>query len=611
MDDYFSLYQQSIEHPELFWHQQAKTFLTWSKPWKQVVSGDFMHLPVRWFEGAQLNACYNCVDRHLPINADKIAILFQGNEKDVSYSLTYAELHQKICQAAKGLKNFGVKKGDRVGIYLPMIPEAVIAVLACARIGAIHTVVFGGFSAHALRQRLIDAQCCVVITANYGLRGGKIVPLKENVDVAVEQLDFIKAVVVVNHVNKTCAWNNKNYAWESWMRDEKKECPVTPMQSTDPLFLLYTSGSTGKPKGILHSTGGYLLHAASSFHYVFNVQPHEIFWCTADIGWITGHTYGIYGPLCNAATVLMYEGIPTYPSAERYWEIIEKYRVNIFYTAPTALRMLMREGNEAILNHSRNSLRLLGSVGEPLNPEAWRWYHEVVGESRCPIVDTWWQTETGAVALCPFPATRACAPGQVGLPFFGIKPEIIQNELYLSQPWPGLMMTIYKDPERFKAYFAHQNGYYFTGDGASVDQEGNFTITGRTDDVIKISGHRIGSAEIESALLLHPAVCESAAVGVDDEIKGQRIYAFVVLKVGHMPSEILKNQLIQTVASEIGAIAKPDTIHWTTLLPKTRSGKIMRRILRKIAQGQWDELGDLSTLADPEAIEGLRGKIAV
>lgn len=615
---YQDWYEASCHEPLEFWAEQAKELITWHKSWQNVQTGDFYKGNVRWFTGGELNACYNCVDRHLAKRAEQAAIIWEGDDPHHSQTLTYKQLHQQICRFANVLKHYGVKKGDRVCIYLPMIPEATVAMLACARIGAIHSVVFGGFSAHSLQARILDADCRLVITANEGLRAGKIIPLKENVDIALKECPQVNTVLIVQRTK-----NSVNLVAERdvWYHEASAlvsdECDYEVMEATDPLFILYTSGSTGKPKGIVHGTGGYLVYAAMTHRYVFDYHPGEVYWCSADVGWITGHTYGVYGPLANGAVTVMFEGVPYYPNMSRFWEIIDKHSVNIFYTAPTAIRALRKEGDEWVKRTNRNSLRLLGSVGEPINPEAWEWYYKVVGDSRCPIVDTWWQTETGGVLITPFPGATPLKPGSASWPFFGIKPQILGEDnqllppntmgrLVISDPWPGIMQTIYGDHERFiKNYFTEVPGKYVTGDQARCDHDGYFWISGRSDDVIKVSGHRIGTEEVESALITHPAVSESAVVGVEDDIKGHAIHAFVILKDGNKGSDTLKQELIKTVRNEIGSIAAPAEIYWVENLPKTRSGKIMRRILRKIASGETTELGDLSTLADPQVVKQL------
>lgn len=610
-------YQQSLTQPEAFWAKQAKTFITWFEEWEKVLEGGFDLLDVTWYAGGKLNAAYNCLDRHLENLSEHHAIIWEGDNGE-SKRITYHELHRDVCRFANVLKADGVSRGDRVCIYMPMVAEAVVAMLACARIGAIHSVVFGGFSAEALTTRILDADCRWVITANESVRGGKLIPLKESVDQALLACPEVKTVFVVKRTETKTAWQEGRDVWYHEAIDgANADCPPAIMDANDPLFILYTSGSTGKPKGILHTTGGYLVYAAMTHHYIFNYQVGETYWCTADIGWITGHTYNVYGPLCNGATILLFEGVPNYPDPSRYWEIIDKHQVNIFYTAPTAIRALRREGDSWVKKTSRKSLKLLGTVGEPINPDAWDWYFQVVGDSRCPVVDTWWQTETGGIMISAIPYVTPLKPGSAAWPFFGVAPLIVNDEgekvpnnamgkLVITQPWPGIMKTIYGNPERFKnAYFQEFPNWYLTGDQANCDSDGYYWIDGRSDDVIKVSGHRIGSQEVESALVKHPAVSEAAVVAIPDAIKGHAIYAFVTLKTGLQPNEVLHQELLKTVKTAIGAIAVPDYIQWTENLPKTRSGKIMRRILKKIANKETTDLGDLSTLADPSIVETL------
>jgi acetyl-CoA synthetase len=615
VESYRSMYQDSIDNPEAFWAEQAKLFLDWIEPWDAVMNYDYQTGHIRWFEGGTLNVSVNCIDRHLESRGDQVAIIWEGDDPSQDNKITYRELHKEVCKFANVLISQGVKKGDRVCIYLPMISEAATVMLACTRIGAVHSIVFGGFSAEALKDRILDSDCHYVVCADEGYRGGKTLAIKANVDIAVESCPEIKKVIVIKNTGNPVAWDESRDIWyHQAMLLASEICLPVEMAAEDPLFILYTSGSTGKPKGILHATGGYLLYAAITHKHVFNYQDGDIYWCTADIGWITGHSYMIYGPLCNGATTLMFEGVPTYPEADRFWRIIDKHQVNIFYTAPTAIRALMAYGNDYVMRTDRSSLRILGSVGEPINPEAWGWYYHVVGEGRCPIMDTWWQTETGGILITPLPGVTALKPGSATLPFFGIKPEIMDAQgnvmegvaegiLVISSSWPGQSTSIYGDHQRFiDTYFKNYPGYYFTGDGARRDEDGYFWITGRVDDVINVSGHRMGTAEIESALVLHELVAEAAVVGYPHDIKGQGIYAYVTLNNGVEPSELLRKELIDLVRKEIGAIANPDIIQWAPGLPKTRSGKIMRRILRKVAANELDNLGDISTLADPAVV---------
>ena len=612
---YRDMYQYSIDSPDAFWSDQANNFVDWMKPWNSVMDYDYLTGHIRWFEGGTLNVSVNCIDRHLESRGDQVAIIWEGDDPSQDNKITYRQLHKEVCKFANVLISQGVKKGDRVCIYLPMISEAATVMLACTRIGAVHSIVFGGFSAEALKDRILDSDCHYVVCADEGYRGGKTLAIKANVDIAVESCPEIKKVIVIKNTGNPVAWDESRDIWyHQAMLLASEICPPVEMAAEDPLFILYTSGSTGKPKGILHTTGGYLLYAAITHKHVFNYQDGDIYWCTADIGWITGHSYMIYGPLCNGATTLMFEGVPTYPEADRFWRIIDKHQVNIFYTAPTAIRALMAYGNDYVMRTDRSTLRILGSVGEPINPEAWEWYYHVVGEGRCPIMDTWWQTETGGILITPLPGVTALKPGSATLPFFGIKPEIMDAQgnvmegvaegiLVISGSWPGQSTTIYGDHQRFiDTYFKNYPGYYFTGDGARRDEDGYFWITGRVDDVINVSGHRMGTAEIESALVLHELVAEAAVVGYPHDIKGQGIYAYVTLNNGVEPSELLRKELIDLVRKEIGAIANPDIIQWAPGLPKTRSGKIMRRILRKVAANELDNLGDISTLADPAVV---------
>ncbi len=620
---YEQMYRSSIEDPEGFWAEQAKEFLSWDKPWDRVLDWDFGEARIRWFEGAQLNASYNCIDRHLESRGDQTAIIWEGDDPSVDRKITYRELHREVCTFANVLKKRGVTKGDRVCIYMPMIPEAAYAMLACARIGAVHSVVFGGFSPESIKDRILDSDCRVVITADQGVRGGKSVSLKANTDQALQSCPNVHTVIVVKRTGGDIQWHPERDVWlHEIAASVDADCEPEPVGAEDPLFILYTSGSTGKPKGVLHTTGGYLLYAAITHKYVFDYQEGEVYWCTADVGWITGHSYIVYGPLANGAITLMFEGLPTYPSAARFWQVCDKHRVATFYTAPTAIRALMREGEEPVRQTSRKSLRLLGTVGEPINPEAWEWYFNVVGDARCPIVDTWWQTETGGHMITPLPGATATKPGSATRPFFGVAPALVDNEgkllegaaegnLVITRPWPGQMRTVYGDHQRFRdTYFSTYPGMYFTGDGARRDKDGYYWITGRVDDVLNVSGHRLGTAELESALVLHDDVAEAAVVGFPHDIKGQGIYAYVTLIKGKEPSDALKKELIQLVRREIGPIATVDVIQWAPGLPKTRSGKIMRRILRKIAANEIDNLGDTSTLADPGVVDELKSNRA-
>jgi acetyl-CoA synthetase len=615
---YRALYERSMEDPGGFWGEMALQFITWFVPWDTVLTGSFTNLPVTWFNNAKLNASYNCLDRHLPARADQTALIWEGDDPSESKKISYAQLHAEVCQFANALKNLGVNKGDFVCIYMPMIPEAIVAMLACARIGAVHSIVFGGFSADALKARIDDAECKIVITANEGLRANKIIPLKKNVDKAIENSSSVEKVVVVKRTNTQTSWQAGRDLWyHDIIATAASDCESVVMDANDPLFILYTSGSTGKPKGILHTHGGYLVYAAVTHHYIFDYHDQEIYWCTADIGWITGHTYTVYGPLLNGGTTVIFEGTPTYPTVARCWEVVDKHQINIFYTAPTAIRSLRHEGDDWVKKTARTSLKLLGSVGEPISAAVWEWYFEVVGEGRCPVVDTWWQTETGGILISALPGATPLKPGAAAWPFFGINPAVVcdggnivpagvMGKLIIKQPWPGMMQTVYKNHERFlKSYFQEFPGNYLTGDDAHCDEEGYYWITGRNDDVLKISGHRIGTGEVESALLKLTSISEAAVVAVPHAIKGEGIYAFVTPKAGVAPSDALKKELIQKVREGIGAIATPDYIQWTEALPKTRSGKIMRRLLRKIANNDLKELGDTSTLADPQVIESL------
>ena len=619
--DYQRLYRQSIEQPDTFWGEQATQFLDWFKPWDQAHSSDLAKGQAEWFKGGQLNVAYNCIDRHLAKRGEQIAIIWEGDNPAESAHITYNKLHSHVSRLANVLKQRGVKKGDRVCIYMPMIPEAAYAMLACTRIGAVHSVVFGGFSPDALRDRILDADCRTVITADEGVRGGKYVALKSNVDKALQSCPAVSTVVVVERTQGEVDWVEGRDLWyHEALREVSDDCPAEPMDAEDPLFILYTSGSTGKPKGVLHSTGGYLLGAAMTHKYVFDYHEGDIYWCTADVGWVTGHSYIVYGPLANGATTLMFEGVPNYPDASRFWQVIDKHQVNIFYTAPTALRALMREGEEPVKKTDRSSLRLLGSVGEPINPEAWEWYYHVVGETRCPIVDTWWQTETGSILITPLPGATDLKPGSATRPFFGVQPVLLDDKgleidgagsgvLAIKASWPSQIRSVYGDRQRMiDTYFKPYPGYYFTGDGARRDEDGYYWITGRVDDVINVSGHRIGTAEVESALVLHDAIAEAAVVGYPHDIKGQGIYAFVTPVIGAQLDDALKAELLALVSKEIGSFAKPELIQWAPGLPKTRSGKIMRRILRKIACNELENMGDTSTLADPSVVDSLIGQ---
>ena len=618
---YETEYRRSLQDADAFWAEAAQR-LDWITPFTEIsdVSWDKDDLHIRWFADGVLNVCANCVDRHLPERKDDVAILWEGDDPDVDASITYGELYDRVRRFANVLKDMGVQKGDRVTLYMPMVPEAAIAMLACARIGAVHSVVFGGFSPDALAGRIEDCKSEFVITADEGMRGGKPIPLKKNVDAAIDRVGGVKRVLVVRRTGADIAWQAGR---DVWLHEAEKtvsaDCPAEPMQAEDPLFILYTSGSTGKPKGVLHTTGGYLLWAALTHEAVFDYRRGEIYWCTADVGWVTGHTYIVYGPLANGATTLMFEGVPTWPGPDRFWQVIDKHQVNTFYTAPTAIRALMREGDEPVKRHDRSSLRLLGTVGEPINPEAWNWYHRVVGDGRCPIVDTWWQTETGGALITPLPGATALKPGSATLPMFGVEPALMNAEgerlpdtgaaegnLVIARSWPGQMRTVYGDHQRFiDTYFSAYPGYYFTGDGARRDADGYWWITGRVDDVLNVSGHRLGTAEIESALVAHDDVAEAAVVGYPHDVKGQGIYCFVTLMGGRNPEDEDLDALKTWVRREIGPVATPDEIQFAPGLPKTRSGKIMRRILRKIAENDFSNLGDTSTLADPGVVDDL------
>ncbi len=615
-EQYHVLYQQSIQHPETFWAEQATEFLDWHAPWHTVLDYDFSTAKIRWFEGGKLNVSVNCLDRHLEKRGNQTAIIWEGDNPEQDKKLTYNELHQQVCKFANVLKNHGIQKGDRVCIYMPMILEVSVAMLACTRIGAVHSIIFGGFSAESLKERILDCDCRYVICADEGYRGGKVIPMKSTVDKALENCPNVKTVVVVQNTANPINWQEERDVWfHDEMANVSDVCEPEWMDSEDPLFILYTSGSTGKPKGVLHTTGGYLLYAAMTHKYIFDYHDGDIYWCTADVGWITGHSYVIYAPLCNGATTLMFEGVPMYPTASRFWQVVDKHQVNIFYTAPTAIRALMAEGDEFVTRTERTSLRVLASVGEPINSEAWEWYYHVVGHNECPIVDTWWQTETGGILITPLVGATELKPGSATRPFFGVQPVILNNDghvlhgaaegvLAIRYPIPGMARTIYGDHQRFiDTYFKLYPNYYFTGDGARRDEDGYFWITGRVDDVLNVSGHRMGTAEIEDALDLHEHVAESAVVGYPHAIKGQGIYAYVSLKHDTPPSDELKKELIKLVRNEIGAIATIDVIQWSPNLPKTRSGKIMRRILRKIAANELEDLGDISTLADSSVVD--------
>lgn len=618
MTDYQTLYQKSISNPEDFWAQQASELLSFYKKWDKVHNSNLSEGRIRWFEGSKLNVCYNCIDRHLDKNGHQVALIFEHNEPNKSYRISYQELHIEVCKFANALKSCGVIKGDRVVLYMPMIKEAVVAMLACARIGAVHSVVFGGFSPDALADRVNDAQAKIIITSDLSYRGNKVTQVKRNVDQALKKTNFIQKVIVAKTSEEKIDWQNDRDIWYHEITENaSSDCPCEPMDAEDPLFILYTSGSTGRPKGVLHTTAGYLLYVATTFKYTFDYQKNEIFWCTADIGWITGHSYCVYGPLVNGATSLIFGGIPNYPTPARLWEIIDFHNINIFYTAPTAIRALMREGDSHLESTNRLSLRILGSVGEPINPEAWNWYHKTVGKENCQIVDTWWQTETGGHMITPIPNATKPKAGSACKPFFGIEPMIADENgkelsgeaeglLLIKKDWPGMMRSIWGDHERFiKAYLSTFEGSYFTGDLARRDKDGDYWITGRADDVLNVAGHRISTAEIESALVLHSTVAEAAIVGYPHDIKGQGIYAYITLMEGAIPSEELKKELVLFVRNELGPIYSIDKIQWSDNLPKTRSGKIMRRILRKIACGEIDELGDTSTLAEPQVVEQL------
>ena len=615
-DNYLKMYQESIEDPEGFWDKQADR-LDWFKKWDRTLDWDYNKAYIRWYEGGKLNVSHNCLDRHLEARGDQKALIWESDDPKVDRSFTYKQLHSEVSKFANVMKELGVVKGERVMIYMPMIPELAIACLACARIGAVHSVVFGGFSSEALKNRIIDCGGKMLITANAGVRGGKSVPLKQNADTAMEGTS-IECCMGVKHTEDACEMQSgRDYFWHEEMAKASSDCPAEEMDAEDPLFILYTSGSTGKPKGVLHTTAGYLVYTSLTHQYVFDYHDGDIYWCTADIGWVTGHSYILYGPLANGATTLMFEGVPNYPDFGRFWDICDKHKVNIFYTAPTAIRAIAKEGDELVNKRDLSSLRLLGTVGEPINPEAWLWYHRVVGHGNCPIVDTWWQTETGGILITPLPGATRTKPGSATRPFFGIQPLLVDGDgnelegaasgnLCIKHPWPGQMRTVYGDHERFiQTYFSTYKGLYFTGDGCRRDEDGYYWITGRVDDVLNVSGHRMGTAELESALVLHENVAEAAVVGFPHEIKGQGIYAFVTLNTGVEPTDELQKELVQLVRKEIGPIASFDVVQWAPGLPKTRSGKIMRRILRKIAESDMESIGDTSTLADPSVVDDL------
>ena len=620
---YEAMYRRSVADPAAFWAERARRFVNWRSDWDEVVAHDFPKGRVRWFDGATLNACENCIDRHLPDRADQAAIIWEGDDPAEHKVITYRQLAHEVGRLANALASRGVERGDRVCIYMPMIPEAAYAMLACARIGAVHSVVFGGFSPQSLQDRILDSDCRALITADEGVRGGRTVPLKQNAEAALANCPNVHTVLTVRRTGAEVPWREGRDVWyDELVPAQAAHFAPVPMAAEDPLFILYTSGSTGKPKGVQHATGGYLLHAAMTHLYVFDYHDGDIYWCTADVGWITGHSYIVYGPLANGATTLMFEGVPTYPDAARFWQVVDKHRVNIFYTAPTAIRQLMGQGDEFVSKTSRASLQLLGTVGEPINPEAWQWYHGVVGEQRCPVVDTWWQTETGGIMITPLPGATELKPGSATRPFFGVQPALVDAEgkvieeteaagnLVITAPWPGQIRTVYGDHQRVvDTYYAQYEGFYFTGDGARRDADGYYWITGRVDDVMNVSGHRLGTAEVESALVLHEAVAEAAVVGFPHPVKGEGIYAFVTPMAGFNTDDAaLIDALTEQVRTEIGPIAKPDAIQLAPGLPKTRSGKIMRRILRKIAAGEVDDLGDTSTLADPAVVEELVAK---
>lgn len=617
-EKYQEMYKRSIDDSDAFWAEQAEEFLSWSSKWDKVQDWDYNEANINWFVGGKLNVSYNCLDRHLDTRGDQVAIIWEGDDPEEDRQITYKELHEEVCRFANVLKSRGVGRGDRVCLYMPMIPEAAVAMLACTRIGAIHSIVFGGFSPDALHDRIEGSESKVVVTSDYSLRGKKQIPLKTNADKGMDGCESVATCVVVKRTGGDIEWNDDRDIWyHEAIEAASPDCPVEDMDAEDPLFILYTSGSTGKPKGVVHTTGGYLLYAAMTHKYVFDYQEGDIYWCTADVGWVTGHSYIVYGPLANGATSIMFEGVPTFPDASRFWQVVDKWKVNQFYTAPTAIRMLMGQGDEFVTKTDRSTLRILGSVGEPINPEAWEWYYNVVGNGQCPIVDTWWQTETGGHLITPLPGATDLKPGSASMPFFGVEPCLVDDKgneiegaaegaLCIKRPWPGQMRTLFGDHDRFKeAYFSMFPGKYFSGDGARRDEDGYYWITGRVDDVINVSGHRMGTAEVESALVLHQAVAEAAVVGFPHDIKGQGIYAYVTLMAGVEATEELRKELVTHVRKEIGPIASPDVIQWAPGLPKTRSGKIMRRILRKVAANELDTLGDTSTLAEPAVVDDL------
>ena len=618
-EKYLEMYQKSIDDPKGFWSEQGKR-IDWIKPYTKIkdVSYAYDDVHIRWYYDGKLNAAANCIDRHLETRGEQTAIIWEGDDPNEDLTITYKELHEHVCKFANGLKAIGAEKGDRICIYMPMIPEAAYAMLACARIGAVHSVVFGGFSPDALAGRIQDCTCNIIITADEGLRGGKPIPLKANTDAALKNCPTIEKCVTVKRTGGDIDWKDGRDVWyHELVAEQSADCPPEEMDAEDPLFILYTSGSTGQPKGVMHTTGGYMVYASMTHEYVFDYKEGQIYWCTADVGWVTGHSYILYGPLANGAITVMFEGVPNYPDTSRFWEVCDKHQIEIFYTAPTAIRALMRDGDGPVKKTSRKSIKLLGSVGEPINPEAWLWYYNVVGDGRCPIVDTWWQTETGGILITPLPGATSLKPGSATRPFFGITPQLVDADgaelegpasgnLCIADSWPGQMRTVYGDHDRFiETYFSTYKGKYFTGDGCRRDEDGYYWITGRVDDVINVSGHRMGTAEVESALVAHPKVAESAVVGAPHDIKGQGIYAYVTLNADEEPSDDLRGELVQWVRKEIGPIASPDWLQWAPGLPKTRSGKIMRRILRKIAENDFGNLGDTSTLADPAVVEGL------